>query len=486
MTSHGNRESRSNSPKRSGAGLPRIPSGPRFFPREPLSRFPIADHHRPRWANICAGELGLDFTNCVHTTFELRGPLHLAALQESVRALVQRHSILSARVAGAPAGPEFVLDPHREASLDLVDFSHIDAGQRRAFAARAAGDLIWKPFASETEAWFRVFAMTLTANKHVIGFVVHHFICDLWSTRIMVNELLSLYKALATGLQPSLPELRLQYSDYVIGMNEWLRSGEADSTSAYWRDILRNAPPTRVPPDCLVAADRTGPIATQSSHLSPDSVAKLRRLGRSRGIAMSALIAAAMAAVVAHFSSSGDIVIVKRILGRRDPSLLCLVGAFFDSIALRISISMNATFNALASQVHRTLMQSYVHDNYPYQLVKSSLPQIGASDVAPMLNFSDAGTDDSPARKNSTLLRPFELPPRPVIMTSAGRYTGFNTRVSIDSRGLHIRAEYLGLLYSEATAARFVQTFCDLLQQASLLPERPLASLLKGISCTAP
>lgn len=457
--------------------LPRQ-SRPRLLRHQRRGTYPIATHHHPRWEGIRSGELGIEFVNATHAAFEFRGRLNLAVLRESVRLLVQRHSILASQVVDTPAGARFVFDLDREVDVQAIDLSGTAAENRRALAVHMAGELVWKPFASSTEAWFRIFVISLGASEHVIGFVVHHFICDGWSTAIIQGELLALYVALAAGRRPTPSELPIQYFDYVMSMNDWITSGAADSSATYWRDHLRDAPPTRVPPDFHPAPETAGPLASQSSHLSIEAVARLRDLSRSRGLLMNAIALAALAASVAHLTESRDIVIVSRICGRTQPVLLGLVGAFFDSIALRIRVSMEMTFSAFAGEVQRTLVDSYQHQDYPYQLVKSSLPVIGASDIAPMLNFIDArvvsGHDGRLSR-----IRPFPLPPAPPSTPTAGRYNGFHTVVRIDEGGLHATTEYLPLLYKEETATRFVRTLCRLLDRASWQPQLKLEPLLE-------
>ena len=447
---------------------------PRLVRREPCDTYPIATHHRPRWNNIRSGELGVEFVNAAHAAFELRGPLDLCVLKKSVEHLVQRHSVLASRVVESPAGPRFVLERQRAVDVRTFDLSGVPARDRRDHTERTAGELIWMPFTSSTEGWFRLFVISLGAAEHIVGLVVHHFICDGWSTAIIKGELLALYAALLGGQRPALPELPIQYFDYVMSVNEWIASGASQACERYWREHLRDAPPTRVPPDFRAPPEKTGTLTSSSSRLTVEAVSRLRELSRSLGVQMNTIVLAALAAVMAHFSGSSDIVVVNRVSGRNQPALLGLVGAFLDSIAVRTRVSAGMTFAALAGQIQETLKQSYRYQDYPYQLVKSALPSVGASDLAPLLNFIDARVDSSSAR-----IAPFAIPPAPPTTPSAGRFNGFHVIVRMSEDGLQATIEYLRLLYKEKTVARFVTTLCDLLDRGSSRPHLTLETLLK-------
>jgi Condensation domain len=446
------------------------------FVRGPRPRkMPIIDYHRTRWASIQSGELGLEFVNSPHAAFKFLGPLNIDTLQSSIRALVARHAILSARVVDAPEGPEFHFNPEREIPLHVLDLSHAD----EAAARSTATEQIWKAFTAD-EPWFRIFVLKLSATEHVVGFVVHHFIADSWSVAIIIGELLHTYAAIEAGRQLSLPELPIQYSDYVTGVNAWIRGAGAAASAAYWREHLRNAPPTQLPPDFRVEPERTGPITTETQHLANSAVVKLRALSKSAGASMHALVAAAMAAVIAYESKANDVVVVSRVHGRNDTVVFGLIGAFFDSIALRVSVSLDMSFKSLATHMQRTLTRSSPHQDYPYHLVKPALPSIGASDVAPMLSFNDfqpTASEGSGGGQQGNV-RPFSLMPRPSIEHSARRYTGIYTLVNVDQAGLRATTEYLSIMYRRETIVQFNQLFCHLLERAGSEPDRALSSLL--------
>jgi arthrofactin-type cyclic lipopeptide synthetase C len=426
---------------------------------------PIADHHLIRWRSIRSGELGIEFTNCTHSLFLFEAPLDLAALRESVRGLTRRHPILLARVCDDPPGPRFRFDAEDAIELETVDLSGRTQSGLEAGVALAA-QRIWQPFDYDRGPWFRVFAITLSPLRHVIGFVAHHFICDGVSIGILQSELVVGYFRLQAGDQQAIPAPPFAYTDYAVALNKWIRDGHCAPSAAYWRQLLPGAPATQVPLDYHPGPDDAGLIATRSSHLDPAIVDRLRDLRRSCGFSMNALVVAAMMATVAGLSGSEDVVVVCRTNGRNDLEIVGAVGPFVDAIALRLRVDPQDPFMKLAQRVQRTLIESYAHQRYPYQLVKSALPEIEASDNAPWLNFMDASALRG-TQPGSSPLRLIELPPRPPVSHTVRRYGGFYTSVVLDAAGMHVSAEYLSLAFKEETAARYVGMICRRLESAA-------------------
>jgi hypothetical protein len=309
----------------------------------------------------------------------------------------------------------------------------------------------------------------------VIGFVIHHFIADAPTVGIFMRELLQAYTAFASGTEHGLPELQLQYFDYVAGMNEWIRSAAAKISGSYWREYLRNAPATRIPPDFDVSPESSGMLATQSACTSADAIASLQSFCRSSGVTMHAVVAAAFMGVMACQSKAQDIVLITRTHGRNDPSVLPMIGAFFDAMALRVFVTPDMSFQTLAACVWNELTRSSLHQNYPYHLVVPALPEIGASSIAPMLNFSDL----PPATAAGGYIQPFPLAPRPPVRHGGTRYGGFYTQMAARADGVHCKAEYLDIMYKESVVMDFVQSICHLLERGARYPTRSLSALLE-------
>jgi Condensation domain len=73
---------------------------------------------------------------------------------------------------------------------------------------------------------------------------LHHLIADGWSLDLLIRELAALYIAAVGGAPAALPELPIQYADFTIWQREQLQGEYLAAELAFWREQLRDVPPT--------------------------------------------------------------------------------------------------------------------------------------------------------------------------------------------------------------------------------------------------
>jgi len=75
-------------------------------------------------------------------------------------------------------------------------------------------------------------------TEHIFVVTVHHIIFDGWSTGIFCNELSEIYNALISGREYNLPQLEVQYADYVVWQHKKLNNEVIEKQLTYWRQKL--------------------------------------------------------------------------------------------------------------------------------------------------------------------------------------------------------------------------------------------------------
>src|SRR5262249_5051722 len=82
----------------------------------------------------------------------------------------------------------------------------------------------------------------LSDTEHVLLFMPHHAIFDGWSFDLFYEEMAELYAAMENKREPQLPELKVDYGDFSVWLNDWLAGKELERQLLYWRDKLQGAP----------------------------------------------------------------------------------------------------------------------------------------------------------------------------------------------------------------------------------------------------
>src|SRR4029077_10819460 len=88
----------------------------------------------------------------------------------------------------------------------------------------------------------RLRLVRLDDQNHALVLVAHHLVCDGGSIRLLVRELTALYGAYAEGRDALLPDLRLQYRDFVTYEQSLVLRPAFKEQLDYWQRQLADLP----------------------------------------------------------------------------------------------------------------------------------------------------------------------------------------------------------------------------------------------------
>lgn len=197
----------------------------------------------------------------------LRGSLHVAALEQSINEVVQRHEALRTTFI-AVDGHSFQIIAN---SLTIPLYRrHVQGDlepERTAEILREAGLEAERPFWLSKGPLLRSTLLDIAEDDHVLLLTLHHIIADGWSIEILIHEIAHLYTAASMGQPASLPPLPIQYADFACWQREWLQGKALETQMKYWKEQLRGALPLELPTDRPRPAIQTFRGATRSIRL---------------------------------------------------------------------------------------------------------------------------------------------------------------------------------------------------------------------------
>ena len=186
------------------------------------------------------------------------------------------------------------------------------------------------------------------AEEHVVLINMHHIISDRWSLGVMLRELQHFYAALTAGVRQPLPDLPIQYADYVC----WQRKLDMTGDLQYWMQALAGyeedltlpydhpRPPTR--------AWRAGSLRRQYPGRLTQQLA---RLGRTQGATLFMSLLAGFLIILHRYTGRRDLVVGTTTAGRESAELEPLIGFFVNIVPLRIDLRGDPTGCELIERV---------------------------------------------------------------------------------------------------------------------------------------
>ncbi len=178
----------------------------------------------------------------ISVAIHLRGLLDVKAFERSLDAIVQRHEALRTTFIMMEGQLVQVIASTLTIPVPVVDLRSLPEAEREAKAQRLATEGALRPFDLSKGPLVRATILQLGAEEHVLLLTTHRIVSDGWSLCVLFRELVTLYESFSTGQPSPLPELPIQYTDFVAWQQEWLKGGTATNYLAYWKQQLAGSP----------------------------------------------------------------------------------------------------------------------------------------------------------------------------------------------------------------------------------------------------
>jgi aspartate racemase len=347
------------------------------IPRDPKrDTAPLSFNQQGLWLlhQLMAGE------TLYHTASaeRLTGPLDVAALRKALQSIVLRHEALRTNfriVDGTPQ--QFV----RGFDLDvpLIDLTENPKRDQEAEALRLLQEEACRPFDLMNDLLVRALLVRLEEHEHLMLITMHHIATDGWSMGIFNRELSEFYEAYATGRDPALSELPIQYADYAAWQREWLSGERYEAQRDYWKKQFATLPPAlELPTDhprTSVPAASASRAAHHTLSLSPELTTRLKQLCQTEKVTLFMMLMAAFNVLLHRYTGEADIVVGTPIAGRQQPETEALIGLFINTLALRTNVAAELPFRELLTRVKQAAVGAYAHADLPFErLVKEVQP----------------------------------------------------------------------------------------------------------------
>jgi amino acid adenylation domain-containing protein len=310
----------------------------------------------------------------VATALRLGGALDAALLEATFNEIVRRHEVLRTTFTQVDGKPAQIIHAAEWRELPLEDLSYLDREECEARVRRLALEEARLPFDLTRGPLLRVRLLRLAADEHVVLLTTHHIVSDGWSTEVIFREVSAIYEALRRGEPSPLAEPRIQYADYALWQQEWLRGEILDRELAYWKEKLAGAPPL-----LELATDYPRPKvqsyrgATEAIMLPATIADGSRRLSHELGVTRFAALLAAFKVLLHRYTGETDIVVGTPIANRTRLETEEMVGLFVNTLALRTDLSGDPTFRNVAARVKETTLGAYAHQDTPFEKVVDEL-----------------------------------------------------------------------------------------------------------------
>ena len=306
----------------------------------------------------------------VPSVARLRGVLDEHALELSLHAIVRRHEVLRTTFVETATGLQQRVHEDPRVVLERIEPAEAPAEERAASARALLAVALGRPFDLESGPLLRVVLVRLGPEDQLLGFAIHHAVCDGWSYTVIYRELGLLYGAFAAQQASPLPELGIQYADFAAWQRSALEAGPLAAQDAYWRSKLEGASPSLdLPTDRPRPAIKRGRAERLDFVLPAALMTSVDEVARRDGASSFMFLLAALDVLLARWSGQRDVVTGTLVAGRARAEVEPLIGMFINTLALRTSLEGEPSFREVLRRVKETCLDAYANQDVPFERV---------------------------------------------------------------------------------------------------------------------
>ena len=394
--------------------------------------------------------------------------LDVDAMRRALNEIVRRHESLRTSFSSADGEPLQVIHPELEIALPVVDLTGLPEAEREGEMMRMALEEAQRAFDLSEAPLLRATLLRLRQDSFLFLLTVHHIVVDGWSLQIFSDELTRLYEAFRQGQPSPLPDLTVQYSDYVQWQRKSLQSEEIQRQLAYWKRRLENVPALALPSDRPPLAVPSYRGARRFISVSQSLMRRLDALSRRAGTTLFVTLLTAIQTLFHRYTGQPEIVLGTPVVGRTRAEAEGLIGCFINTLVMRTDLSGNPTFSEALQRAHETVVEALQSQDVPFEKIVEELkiPRDLSRNPLFQVTFQLLQT-----------LGQADHGSQPVVTQKGTAQLDLAIDLFQSQQGLSGTIEYSTDLFDHATIERFLGHFQVLLEGIVEDPDQHLSSL---------
>lgn len=324
-----------------------------------------------------------------------------------------------------------------------------------------------QPFDLSLAPLFRATLIKVSNEKYVLFYDMHHIIADGFSSGVMVDEFVKLYKGETPG------PLSVQYKDFTIWQQEALKTNTIAEAEKYWINTFKGELPVlQMPNDFQRPGVQSFEGANYDFSIAPELLGKLKKVSRETGTTLYMVLLSAYNVLLSKYSGQEDIIVGSPVAGRQNAQLEPLIGMFVNTLALRNYPSSEKTFSEFLAEVKENLLNALNYEDYPFEKLLENLSFKRDVSRNPLFDtvFVYHGTDMMEAALSNIQFHHYPL------KNTTSKFD--LTLQAVEARdGFRLGIEYCTALFKEETIERLAGHFIHLLEKITLNISTPIAAL---------
>lgn len=336
------------------------------------AKLPVS--HAQKWLWLYDQVESNSFAFNIPSVVRMKGNLVIPALESSINEIIKRHEILRTVIISEGNEVYQKILPELTVTLPVEDLQTLAETEQEKKVYEYFNEQSQLSFNLETGPYLRFKLLQLKEDEYALVFTFHHSISDNWSLNIFITELAALYKAALNKEKAILPELAIQYADYAVWQQSYLKSTQAESKFNYWKERLKDIDQIpSLPTDYTRPKEQSRKSIRKFKILPVELIQKLKTLSQKEGCSLYVTLLAAYKVLLYQYTGLEDLIVGSPVAGRTRKELEGLIGFFINTVTLWTKLNSDATFKDFMKSVRKTTAEAFANQEIPFETLVEEL-----------------------------------------------------------------------------------------------------------------
>ena len=219
-----------------------------------------------------------------------------------------------------------------------------------------------RPFDLSQAPLLRAGLIKTCINRHYLLFDMHHIISDGTSMTILARDFMALYNG------EELKTQRIQYKDFSVWQNEYLKSEKIQKQEQYWlNQFSGQIPLLNLPLDYPRPTVQSFKGGSVEFRLNQELTKELSSLARITSTTLYMVLLSAVNILLSKYTGQVDIIIGSPIAGRPHADLESIIGMFVNTLVMRNYPMSGKSYEEFLKEVKETALSAYENQNYQFE-----------------------------------------------------------------------------------------------------------------------
>ena len=300
--------------------------------------------------------------------YQIHGDIDQDILEKTFDEVVARHVALRSCIRVLNNEPYIHIEPKVKIHIELIDLRNFSPEEKKAEVALLSKNHALHVFNLAMVPLFKFSLLRLEPHESLLLLNFHHLILDNWSAGIFIKECTEIYSELLQKQPLHLPQPKLQYTDYVLWQNEFMKSDSIKKQVEYWNEELKGAPESiQLPLDHSRKLMQTFNGAEVRQLIDIETTQQLKDYSLNAGVSIYATLLSAFAAVLYRYTNQEDLMIGCPVANRNHEDSENIMGVFINNLPLRVSVSQKTSFREFNALINQKLLDAYENQDLPFE-----------------------------------------------------------------------------------------------------------------------